>query len=67
METIKCTRPNGYNGNRIEVELYLDGNRIMERHEHGSHNCPAVSSATNMAELKWLIDNHQNFKNYRRI
>ena len=58
---IKCTRPNGYFGDKVEVELSIKDGRIIERHAHGYHTCPAVSAAHDTAGLEWLLDHHQNF------
>lgn len=32
----------------------------------GCYKCPAVSCAENQAEVFWLINNHPNFRKYKR-
>ncbi len=62
-----CSRPDGYCGARVDVRLVLIGTAIVELWHHGFHRCPAVYSAADANELNWLVDNHPNFKSYRRI
>lgn len=62
---ITCTRPDGYNHSRCTVTLELIDGRIIERHPHGWHVCPAVTAAADFEELSWLVANHPNFREYR--
>jgi len=63
----KCERPDGYNGRRITASILLHDGYILELHTFGFHKCPAVSCAVDAAEVNWLIDNHPNFRDYRRV
>lgn len=61
------SRPDGYNGSRVNVQIALIGNNVIEISPTGCYRCPAVSCALDITELNWLIDNHPGFKSYNRI
>ena len=63
---VTLTRPDGYLGQRTEVGLALIDGTIYEVHQAGCHRCPAIDQARDEDEVQWLIDNHENFKRYRR-
>lgn len=61
------SRPDGYNGSRVNVQLALLGNNVIEISPIGCYLCPAIPSAVDITELEWLIDNHPCFKSYNRV
>ena len=59
------SRPDGYNGNMVNVQLALVNNKIIEISPSGCYRCPAVSCAIDHNEVLWLVENHPNFKDYK--
>lgn len=64
---VTLTRPDGYRGQRTEVGLALIDGTIYEVHQAGCHRCPACHEAYTEEDVQFLIDNHENFKGYRRV
>ena len=60
------SRPDGYNGGRAEIQFSIIGNDLYEVSECGYYRCPAISTVQDAKELEWLIDNHPNFREYRK-
>lgn len=61
------SRPDGYYGNRINIQLTLVNGYIIEISPTGCYRCPAVSRAIDHNEVLWLVKNHPNFKGYKVI
>lgn len=55
-----ASRPEGYNGDRITVELSFDkvSGKTLEVHSMGFHLSPVVPPAVDTSEALWLIEHH---------
>ena len=55
--------PDGYDGDRLDVELIFDGSYIIENYPFGKVKSPALPMPmSGIDECRWMIANHPNGK-----
>jgi len=61
------SKPDGYNGERVQFQFAIIENRLIEVYSFGSFICPIYPIVHDEKELRWLLNNSPKFKDYKIV